>query len=279
MSSSSESLPVLIDNANTDNFDVAICLTGKGQDSPVIVYAHSIVLRCRAHGFWNWMHVTGIDTTRPIRIHLQDVDATALCRLLLFVCGRLPDFDNMSRREMIDLLVVAERFTCNNKFCTSKCACKEMKLIAETKITSLGFSIDNVCDFLRLAHAMKCSKLKSAAVKYLVQNYESVSKTDRYRRLMRANAKSPGIADDIIRAAIQYAPNREKKRPNSSNPGNKGQRQDGKNRQRRKALGRVQTVVQQEIDEVEDLARKAKLMTDELRSVKKDLDLIKDERR
>ncbi len=293
MSSSSESLPVfgpyaaetlldlgLIDNANTDNFDVAICLTGKGQDSPVIVYAHSTILRSRAHGFWSRMHVTGIGTTRPIRIHLQDVDATALCRLLRFVYGGgLPDFDNMSRREMIDLLVVAERFTCNNKFCTSKCACKEMKLIAETKITSLGFSIDNVCDFLRLAHAMKCSKLKSAAVEYLVQNYESVSKTDRYRRLMRANAKSPGIADDIIRAAIQYAPNREKKRPNSSNPGNKGQRQDGKKRQRRKALGRVQTVVQQEIDEVEDLARKAKLMTDELRSVKKDLDLIKYERR
>jgi len=285
------------DHVNTDNFDVAFCLTGMGHDDPVVVYAHTTVLKSRAHGFWSMMHANGIGTTRPISIHLQDTDPTALRRLLRFVYGGdHPNYDKMSRGEMRDLLVVAELFTCNDKSCTSRCACKEMKLIVERLIISSGFGTDNVCDLLYFAHLKNCSELKSAAVEYLVKNYESVEKTYRYF----ACIESPGIVDDIIRAAIQYTPDRHKKRPispnpdekgqcmdgnkrqrrkkkmpNSSNLDGKGQRQHGKKRPRRKALRRI---IQQEIDEVEDLTQKAKLMTDELRSVKEGLDLIKYER-
>lgn len=135
----------LFETANADNSDVAFCLHGTGENDRVfIVYAHKTILRSRAHGFLSAMQFIGIDTTRPVTMHLQNIDPTALSRLLRYVyTGRLPDFNKMEIGEMQCLVAVAQTFT--NNFCASasRCPCKEMKLIAETEICLSGFGTDS----------------------------------------------------------------------------------------------------------------------------------------
>ena len=128
-----------------------------------------------------FVHDVDQDTVVPI----ENVEASIFQALLHFIYSdRLPDSVDL-KIDTPDLLLVADKFDYTS-----------LKLVAEAKLEESGITVDTISDLLLLADGMNCALLKEAAMRFFVDNWTAVVKTEGYAKML---AKSPKILDELMR--------------------------------------------------------------------------------
>jgi len=143
-----------------------ICFLVEGIQIP----AHRVV--CMRCPYFEAMFSVGMRESSEPRIEIKDVRHDVFCALLQYL---------YTDRQDVSLDMAMELFVCADRF-----GVERLKNMCENKMLS-SIDIENVSDYFCASQSHNAISLNERCLDFIVRNFDRVSKTQRFERIMRAN--------------------------------------------------------------------------------------------